>query len=536
MSLSKTEHQDDQNRDDKTSGSGSVSTSISLSELTVQAGSRRLLEKTSAHFRKGEVTLIVGPSGVGKSVLIRLIAGLVEPYREAIQWSGDIRVGETGADRKLHVGVVFQSFALFDEWSPQANVQFAAAHSPAPLDSVSVRQLLEQLRVPKDVPTSRLSGGQRQRLAIARSLAYNAPAILYDEPTSGLDPSTANEVALLIKDAHEVYGKTTVIVTHDYGSLLPIADRILLLDPTDRKLHEVPRAQWDQLEEKLRPMAKKVRRQETVVSKRSVWNLLAAALKSTSGVLEAVLLGLLALLPMWRSVTWGLKYFGRYLLLIAGPTAWIYLAVSGIIIGFVTTYFTFRFLPFSEYTEPILIDDLILAIGFSLYRIFIPLIATILIAARCGAAVTSDIGSKQYGQQIDALKTFGAGPQFYLLTPIMISFLIAVPFLNMISFFTARWTSLVTFVWTHPDRGPDFWHFHFHRRLTELGQLTYAGTDWLMLKLACCAVGIGMISYFRGRAPKYSSYDVSQSVTSTILWSTLYVLSVHFAFAFWEFE
>lgn len=510
------------------------SAAITINDLTVKAGARTLLENANAEMKQGEITLVVGPSGVGKSVLMRLIAGLIEPAAESIQWSGSVNIGENN-QRKVNVGVVFQSFALFDEWSPQDNVNFASAHSSHPLERSTLDGLLKQLRVPTDVPTSRLSGGQRQRLAIARSLAYNPPAILYDEPTSGLDPSTASEVAELIKDSHDRFGKTTVIVTHDYQSLLPIADRVIVLDPNDKQLHQVPRDQWESLEEKLRPMARKVRSEEDTIAKPTLWDRVQGCLDATSRVFESILWGLVAILPLWRSVTWGLKYFCRYLLLIGGPTAWIYLAVSGIIIGFVTTYFTFRFLPFVDYTEPLLIDDLTLAIGFSLYRIFIPLIATILIAARCGAAVTSDIGSKQYGQQIDALKTFGSPPQFYLLTPIMFSFLIAVPVLNMISFFAARWTSLVTFVWTHPERGPDFWHYHFHRRLHEMGHWFYAGTDWLMLKLTCCAVGVAMIAYYRGRTPKYSSYDVSQSVTSTILWSTLYVLAIHFAFAFWEY-
>ncbi|MGB0411464.1 MAG: ATP-binding cassette domain-containing protein, partial [Pikeienuella sp.] len=105
-------------------------------------------------------------------------------------------------------GVVFQSFALFDELSPVNNLGFAQSCGGSQATSDPPSEILNQLRVPTSVPTSRLSGGQRQRLAIARTLAYNPSAILYDEPTSGLDPETGKQVASLIRDTHDQYAKT----------------------------------------------------------------------------------------------------------------------------------------------------------------------------------------------------------------------------------------------------------------------------------------------------------------------------------------
>jgi ABC-type transporter Mla maintaining outer membrane lipid asymmetry permease subunit MlaE len=184
----------------------------------------------------------------------------------------------------------------------------------------------------------------------------------------------------------------------------------------------------------------------------------------------------------------------------------------------------------------LLVDDLLSATGFSLYRIFVPILATVLIAARCGAAVTADVGSKQYSNQIDALQTFGIRPRQYLLSPIMISFLFGVPLLVLIAYITARFTSVVTFTLSHPDHGPDYWYQHFHRSLHVVNQWWYYGSGWLLAKVTSCAVGIALISYHVGIRPKFSSNDVSRSVTSTILWSTLYVLIVHFTFAFFEFN
>jgi ABC-type transporter Mla maintaining outer membrane lipid asymmetry permease subunit MlaE len=226
----------------------------------------------------------------------------------------------------------------------------------------------------------------------------------------------------------------------------------------------------------------------------------------------------------------------HYLRSVAGPSAWLYIAVAGAIIGFVATYFTFRFLPRANYTKPLVIEDLLLSMGFALYRILVPILTTILIAARCGAAVASDVGGKRYGRQIDALKTLGVVPERYLLTAILYAFVLGTPLLVAIGYASAAITSLIVFTATHPDRGPWFWRLYFHRELVVPDQLLYAGTYWLLAKITTCAAGIAVIAYSRGVQPKDSSRAVSQGVTSTILWSTLYVLAVHFVFAFLEFK
>ena len=512
---------------------------IAIARLTVTAGKRTLLEDASATFPPRQITLIVGPSGVGKSVLLRLMAGLLEVHRDAgIDWSGEVQI-DGSRIRAGDVGVVFQSFALFDELSPEGNVDFARSAAAAPL-AKSDADLLDELRIPRNVPTSRLSGGQRQRLAIARTLAYNPSAILYDEPTSGLDPATGQKVAQLIRGTNQTYGKTSVVVTHDYASLLPIADRVYLLDPDQRKLVRVPADQWDRIPRYLEAMADTIRQREEVLLP-VAWQArlakqLVAGLQRTGGAVEAVYQGAISLIPWWRSPRWGLRFLAHFARLVFGPTAWIYLIIAGIISGFVVTYFTFKFLPYANYTEPLLIEDLLTALGFAMYRIFVPVLASILVAARCGAAITADIGGRQFGNQIDALRTFGSSPRSYLLSPIVWSFLIGTPLLTLISFWAARWTSLITFINSHPDEGADFWDYHFHRGLRRINENWYRGTDWLMVKLLCCAFGVALIAYYLGRRPKYSSSDVSRSVTATILWSTLFVLVVHFVFAFYEYE
>ena len=510
---------------------------VELKEVCVTAGGRDLLENVSTQFQPGEITLIVGPSGVGKSILLKLIAGLHTSFESAIGYSGKVTIGDQPARGGL-AGVVFQNFALFDEMSPLENLNFAASNAGR-RSTIKPKDMLRQLRVPANVPTSRLSGGQRQRLALARTLMYDPPVILYDEPTSGLDPMTGGQVANLIRDTHDKHNKTSIIVTHDYHSLIPIADRIFLLDPDQKSLSETPKEQWQAIEQMLLPMTQQVRAEEEVDSyplAAMVQGKLKTFFVSTTHSFVRLGTGIVSLIPTWKNPQWGFRFFWHFLLMVGGPAAFLYLIAAGLISGFVTTYFTFKFLPFTDYTEPLLVEDLLTALGFATYRIFIPVLGCVLIAARCGAAVTSDIGGRQYGNQIDALKTFGTSPRSYLLTPIIWTFLIATPLLIGAAFIAAKIISLIVFVHSHPARGANFWHFHFHRGLELPAQYLYRGFGWLMAKLLCSGFGIAIISYYQGLAPKYSSSDVSRSVTSTILWATLCVLTIHFLFALFEFE
>lgn len=521
---------------------------LHLKSLQIETSRGVLLHETDLTIPAGKITVIVGASGVGKSVLLRTLAGLIHQDDGSIRWRGSV---DTGGGR---VGVVFQQFALFDEWSPIHNVQFAMDHRHADAfqpesvqQALSAKAWLDELGVPSATPVSLLSGGQKQRLAIARTLAANPKIVLYDEPTSGLDAATGKQVASLIADTHQKFGRTSVIVTHDYETLMRIADQVILFDSRSKRLEVVEQDQWASVANRIHSVALTGNDAEddTESAQRipevQKWagKLQTFCFRSGQVTFETLLLPW-TLRPNFPSATWAVKFFLHYLRLVGGVSAIVYLSIAGLIAGFTTTYFTFRFLPFRVYTQPLLIDELLSAIGFALYRVLVPVLATVLIAARCGAAVAADVGVKKYGGTIDAMRTFGIEPRIYLLVPIVGAFLIAVPCLEWLAFQSARWISAVTFSAAHPDVGVFFWRQHFDRRIGGTGGSFEASTfasplGWVLLKNLLCGVGSGVVGYYRGLSPKQSASDVSDAITSTVLWSTLYVLAVHFVIALLEF-
>jgi ABC-type lipoprotein export system ATPase subunit/ABC-type transporter Mla maintaining outer membrane lipid asymmetry permease subunit MlaE len=521
---------------------------LQLSHIQLNVAQRPLLENAAATFNPGELTLILGCSGIGKSLLLRILAGLVPPQHPVIRWSGSIKA--TTPDHQPHpqpnAAVVFQNFALIDELSPVENVQLAIDHAekstatpPTTHSRSTALALLAELKVPPDRPVNVLSGGQQQRLAIARAIAPNTALVLYDEPTSGLDVHSARQAAATIRQTHDRFQRTSIIVTHDFHTLAPIADHIILFDHQSRQLIDIPREDWHTLAQRIGTPPDSATlllpQQHRSIPQLTIERL-ASSLHSSGQFAEDLLLLPWLLLPLWNNLRWGLRYTRFYLHLVAGPSACLYVATACIILGYVAQDFVFRYLPFRQFSEPLLTENLLHATGFSLFRFLVPILATLLVAARSGAAATADIGSRIYTSQIDALQTLNTNPQRLLRTPLLWAFLIGTPLLTLLGYFVAALSAAFAFLLTHPDLGLPFWDAHFHRELRPQTGLLYNGTAWLAIKLLTCGAAIGSIAWRQGLTPKSSSADISHSITRSILWSTLAVLLIHFAFSLYEFK
>jgi ABC-type polar amino acid transport system ATPase subunit len=211
---------------------------IEVRQLVKNHGTLRVLDGVSLTVARGEVAAVIGPSGGGKSTLLRCINGL-EMFEE-----GEVQVGDvclrSGATRhgmastlrelRCRVGMVFQQFNLFPHMTVLENVlagpMFALHRSRGECEP-EARQLLERVGLAEKLSArpDQLSGGQQQRVAIARTLAMKPEAILFDEPTSALDPRMASEVLNVITDLAKS-GQTMMVVTHAMGFARNVAQTV----------------------------------------------------------------------------------------------------------------------------------------------------------------------------------------------------------------------------------------------------------------------------------------------------------------------
>jgi phospholipid/cholesterol/gamma-HCH transport system ATP-binding protein len=210
---------------------------IELRDVHIAFESPEVLRGIDLSVMKGEILTIMGGSGSGKSVLLRLIAGLIKPDQGEIRIDGT-NIVPLNEDAMLsfrqRMGVVFQQAALFDSMSVADNIAYPLREH-AMLDEASIQprvaELLDIVGLPdiQEKFPAELSGGMRKRVGIARALAMKPAMVLYDEPTSGLDPGNAKLISQLIMRVAPTFGTTSVVVSHDLYWSLRISTRVALI-------------------------------------------------------------------------------------------------------------------------------------------------------------------------------------------------------------------------------------------------------------------------------------------------------------------
>lgn len=210
--------------------------SIRIEKLNKHFGEKHVLKDVDLAINAGETFCIIGPSGTGKSVLLRHIVKLERPDNGEIFIDGHPIFGNQGRDTPTdyRYSMVFQSSALFNSLTVGENVGLWLREKRICKEQ-RIREIIREklsmvgLLGTERLKTSELSGGMKKRVAIARSLAMNPDLILYDEPTAELDPVTTDELANTILKLKETTKNTTIIVTHDLNFALYVSDRLAMM-------------------------------------------------------------------------------------------------------------------------------------------------------------------------------------------------------------------------------------------------------------------------------------------------------------------
>lgn len=210
---------------------------IEVKNLSFNRGERVIYDDVSLKIRRGQITAIMGPSGTGKTTLLRLIGGQLIPDRGEVLLDGKNIAAMSRPDlftARARMGMLFQSGALFTDMSVYENVAFPIrAHTQLPehliAELVALKLESVGLRGAEPLMPSELSGGMNRRVALARAIALDPELIMYDEPFAGQDPIVKGVLTRLIRSLREALDLTTIIVSHDVAETLSIADYIYVV-------------------------------------------------------------------------------------------------------------------------------------------------------------------------------------------------------------------------------------------------------------------------------------------------------------------
>lgn len=211
---------------------------ISIRGLYKSFGENHVLRGIDLDVYKGENVVVLGRSGTGKSVLIKIIAGLLKPDEGEVNVLGEeVELLNDKQLRKLRLklGFSFQNSALYDSMTVSENLEFPLVQNSKNLTTAQVNKAVEEVldavglsQTMNQMP-SELSGGQRKRIGIARTLILQPEIMLYDEPTAGLDPTTCMDINELINEVQQRYHTSSIIITHDLTCAKMTGDRVAML-------------------------------------------------------------------------------------------------------------------------------------------------------------------------------------------------------------------------------------------------------------------------------------------------------------------
>jgi len=511
---------------------------IRLDHVNVTLDRRRIFSNATLTIQRGERVVVLGGSGSGKSVLLKLLIGLLAPSSGSVEIDGKnwhtLREEER-LELRRRIGLVFQESALFDGMTIAENIALPLelrGNSEAGEMWQRVGSLLAEVGLSEEDGERQpveLSGGMQKRAAIARTLAAKPQIILYDEPTAGLDAANGERIYQLINTVHQAHpGAVSLVVTHDSDAAAFLADRLFFLRKESgafdeltpqlqalRQTHGENAARHAAVKRWIEDVCKEPQQAHAFTQSAAQQpSPLAAAMRSSLRYFNAI--GQLLFLffemgfPLRRN-----EFRQRLIRLGLGSLPMV--AVAGVFIGMIVMM---QFYAGIGAYEALLQDNIPPMIGLVFVKILSPLLVGLLLAGRIGSSVSAEIGAKTYLRQIDALETLSIPPKRFLLAPIVFALAIMTPVMSLVCGLSGIAGGAA--VWVSFGKSLSA----YQSRMFDL--LTVADVMYVAAKSIIIGVMIGLVSYQQGAEPKWSSEEIASAATNTVLLASLLVVIVDF--------
>ncbi len=440
----------------------SVANLVDMRDVSFTRGNRCIFDNISLTVPRGKITAIMGPSGIGKTTLLRLIGGQIAPNHGEILFDGE-NIPAMSRSRlytvRKRMSMLFQSGALFTDMNVFDNVAYPLREHtqlPAPLLHSTVMMKLEAvgLRGAAKLMPSELSGGMARRAALARAIALEPDLIMFDEPFVGQDPITMGVLVKLISELNSALGVTCVVVSHDVPEVLSIADHAWIL--ADKKIvaHGSAQALQANPDPRVRQFLDGIA--DGPVPFRYPAGDYHADLYQ--GVKPLMLLNALASLGHKGIKT--LRTFGRAGLMLfnalvgkpefrkhapllvrqlynVGVLSMLIIVVSGVFIGMVLGLQ--GYLVLTTYSAE---TSLGMLVALSLLRELGPVVAALLFAGRAGSALTAEIGLMRATEQLSSMEMMAVDPLRRVISPRFWAGVISLPLLTVIFVAVGMWADL----------------------------------------------------------------------------------------------
>lgn len=514
---------------------------IHLADVEKSFGPRTVLRQINLTIAEGESVVIVGPSGSGKSVLLKLICGFEPPTEGRVEIAGQdwSRLNQPETDALRHLfGMVFQDDALFDTCTVEENVTFPLeVRGGVTLSRAEITQKArDALRMVKLEQYARhrtveLSGGTRRRVGLARALAVSPRIILYDEPTTGLDPATARDVTTLIRQLNQQHPQiTTVTITHDYLCAAAIADRIFYLNRATQSLQEITaemlalKRQHGDGEAYLKAARDWIETRFEAVSPDSAVESRQPDVRPVSAILQAAgvvpqTIGQLTRLFFAMGKPLRFKDF-RERVFEFGVNLLPIVCLASFFIGMIGMVQAYAGIRRSKmFLDPSTLPR-IYAAGF--LKVLAPLLVGILIAGWVGAHISAEIGTRRFRHQFEALRMFAISPERFLLAPIVLALVVTVPVMTLL----AAWAGILGGWWMWGTFGESS-QSYLANALT-LAVFNLRDALYVVVKSMLIGVMIGTVGYQQGMLPKKDEKDIANATKNSILLASLLIVMMDF--------